>query len=191
MEHWGHSESDYEKMTLNTEEALLSIPQNSAAIGTARRFAAAFLRSHEQEELVDTVVLLVSEVVTNAILHGGSGAELRLILSGQALRAEVRDPSSALPAVKRYSVTATTGRGMMIVEALATSWGSEEDGTGKVVWFSVDAPTHVGEVILREGSSVTSTTFQPAAKVDPAQPAVSDEIEDEAQPGMVLVGAGC
>jgi anti-sigma regulatory factor (Ser/Thr protein kinase) len=175
---------------LNTEEALLSIPPSSAAIGDARRFAAAFLRNHELEDLIETVVLLVSEVVTNAILHGGSGAELRLILSGQTLRAEVRDRSSALPAVKKYSETATTGRGMMIVESLATAWGTEEDGTGKVVWFSVDAPTYLGEVILRKGSALTSTSFKPADKVDPAKPAVWDEIEDD-QSNMVLVGAGC
>jgi histidine kinase-like protein len=141
-------------------------------------------------ELIETMVLMVSEVVTNAILHSGSGAELRLILSGETVRAEVRDRSSALPAVKQYSETATTGRGMLIVEALATAWGTEVEGKGKVVWFSVDAASSFGEPVVHDSSASTLPSFKAAGRSESARPPGSAEIADGMHKGMVLVGAG-
>lgn len=126
---------------MKTEQASLLIPSDSAAIAGARRFTETFMRGHGMAGLIDAMVLMVSEVVTNAIIHGGSDAELRLILTGEAVRVEVADRSAALPAVRQYSDTATTGRGMMIVESLASAWGTQSRGDGKVVWFVVDAAT--------------------------------------------------
>jgi anti-sigma regulatory factor (Ser/Thr protein kinase) len=132
---------------LKSKEAVFPIPADSAAIGRARRFAAAFLQEQGMAELTETVVLLVSELVTNAILHSGSKAELRLVLTDAGLRAECRDTSSATPFVKQYSETATTGRGMVIVDALAKSWGAETDEAGKVVWFTLDLGSEVGQPV--------------------------------------------
>jgi hypothetical protein len=86
------------------------------------------------------VVLVVSELATNAVIHGGSEPELKLTLDGLVLRVEVRDSSRALPEVKGYSETATTGRGMVIVEALSTAWGTDVDDRGKVVWCELAVP---------------------------------------------------
>jgi histidine kinase-like protein len=141
-------------------------------------------------ELIETMVLLVSEVVTNAILHSGSGAELRLILSGETVRAEVRDRSSTPPAVKQYSETATTGRGMLIVESLATAWGTEVEAKGKVVWFSVDAASSFGEPVVHDRSAATLTSPKAARKSESAPSAISAELEDDVHEGMVLAGAG-
>ena len=125
---------------MNTNQASLPIPPESAAIRTARHFTAEFLRAHGLETLTETVVLLVSELVTNAILHGGPGAELRLVIDSSGVRAEVKDTNVAPPAVKHYSELATTGRGMLIVESLAEAWGTQVQPDGKVVWFEVARP---------------------------------------------------
>ncbi|MEX2552919.1 MAG: ATP-binding protein [Actinomycetota bacterium] len=177
---------------MKSDEALLSIPPDSASIATARRFTAAFLRNRELTDLIDTVVLLVSEVVTNAILHSGSGADLRLLSSGGAVRAEVRDRSSVLPAVVQYSDTATTGRGMLIVESLATEWGTEVDGKGKVVWFSVDIASYVTKPGHSESSALTAQRFASKENSRHAnRPVVWEEFVDGPPSGLFPAGAAC
>lgn len=120
--------------------AILSVPPVSTGIGDARRFTRNQLESWGLVDLIDTTLLMVSELVTNAILHGGAGAELTLRLSDSRLRAEVRDGNPSAPVVRNYSDTATTGRGMIIVDALAAEWGAFAAGDGKVVWFELEAP---------------------------------------------------
>jgi hypothetical protein len=80
---------------------------------------------------------MISELVTNAILHGGEGAILTILVDDLRIRAEVRDASPAMPVVRSYSETATTGRGMVIVDALAADWGTYAVDGGKVVWFEL------------------------------------------------------
>ncbi|HEX2149350.1 MAG TPA: ATP-binding protein [Actinomycetota bacterium] len=96
------------------------------------------MRSWGLASIADNAILMISELVTNAILHGGHGALLSLSVSPSKLRAEVRDASRAQPVVRSYSETATTGRGMVIVDALAGAWGSFPVDGGKVVWFELD-----------------------------------------------------
>jgi len=118
-------------------EARLEVPPVSTGIGEARRFTKRQLQVWGQVDLVDTAILLISELVTNAILHGGEGAVLTLLLTDRTLRVEVQDASPALPVVRSYSETATTGRGMVIVDSLAAAWGSFPVAGGKVVWFEL------------------------------------------------------
>jgi anti-sigma regulatory factor (Ser/Thr protein kinase) len=144
--------------SVKTGQAILPIPADAAAIGHARSFTAAFLRDHGVAGLSDTVVLLVSELVTNALLHSSSSAELRLLLTKSDLRVEVRDKSPATPYVKQYSDTATTGRGMLIVDTLAKSWGAKAENSGKVVWFTMDVASEFDRPV-----AVTSRTRGSAA----------------------------
>ena len=118
-------------------EARLDILPVSTGIGEARRFTKNQLQVWGQVDLVDTAILLISELVTNAILHGGEGAILTLLLNDRTLRVEVQDASPALPVVRSYSETATTGRGMVIVDSLSAAWGSFPVAGGKVVWFEL------------------------------------------------------
>ncbi|HEX2054237.1 MAG TPA: ATP-binding protein [Actinomycetota bacterium] len=120
-------------------QARLVIPPVSTGIGQARRFTREHLSAWGQDGLTETAILMISELVTNAILHGGEGAVLTLNLGPSRLRAEVRDSSPAMPVVRGYSETATTGRGMVIVDALAAAWGTFEVDGGKVVWFEMMA----------------------------------------------------
>jgi anti-sigma regulatory factor (Ser/Thr protein kinase) len=121
-------------------QASCSIPADPAELAAARQFAQARLDEWGIPSLADSTKLVVSELATNAVLHGGSAPELSMKLDGLVLRIEVRDTSAALPQVKPHSETATTGRGMVIVEALSSNWGAEADDSGKVVWCELAAP---------------------------------------------------
>ena len=125
-----------------TADEELTLPAETSAVPEARRFAEGWLVREGLGHLSDTVVLLVSEVVTNAVLYGGSPVRLRLSPIGDdGVRVEVRDASVVLPVTKRYSDTAATGRGLVLVEAMSDGWGTSPEGDGKVVWFEFD-PGH-------------------------------------------------
>jgi anti-sigma regulatory factor (Ser/Thr protein kinase)/predicted nucleic acid-binding protein len=89
------------------------------------------------EEQAETVLLLTSEVVTNAFLHARTQVDLSVEASDGVVRVGVRDASSALPRVKNYRSSSTTGRGLHLLESLASSWGVEPSESGKTVWFEV------------------------------------------------------
>ena len=87
---------------------------------------------------VDTALLLVSEVVTNALLHGAAPRTLQVDVRPDTIRVEVADGSPVLPRVHGFASTATTGRGLRLLDSLASRWGADPDPRdGKVVWFEV------------------------------------------------------
>lgn len=113
-------------------------------MSTARRFVASTLTDRGQVTLVDSVVLLTSEVVTNAVLHGGpygDGDDIVVMFdsTGRTARVEVRDHNLDLPTVEGTSSTRLAGRGMHVVDSLASAWGVTADVLGKWVWFEVHA----------------------------------------------------
>ncbi|MEX2587218.1 MAG: ATP-binding protein [Actinomycetota bacterium] len=121
----------------------LRLPAQAAALASARRFTESRLAQWHVPQLTDSLNLLVTELVTNAVVHGGTEAHLKLLFDSRRLRVEVRDGSSAEPRVQRYSTTATTGRGMQIVDSLADRWGTKREDVGKVVWLELDVdPRH-------------------------------------------------
>ena len=86
-------------------------------------------------DALDTAELCVSELVTNAILHASTDVELSVTLARQRVRLAVRDQSSDLPTLERHTSTASTGRGLAMVIAIADAWGIERhDARGKTVW---------------------------------------------------------
>ncbi len=88
--------------------------------------------------MVDTVELLTSEVVTNAIVHGRSGPQLAVEVHDHVVRVAVFDLSPELPVRRLGHVDDVSGRGVIIVEKLASAWGVEREGNGaKRVWFEV------------------------------------------------------
>src|SRR4051812_37292864 len=96
-----------------------------------------FLASTGHEEHLDVATLLVSELVTNVVLHARSRAVVRLILSGATLRVEVDDTSTTIPSPRRYEIDAPTGRGPALVAALAAAWGVVPTGGGRTIWFEL------------------------------------------------------
>ncbi|MFC9340865.1 ATP-binding protein [Streptomyces sp. NPDC057020] len=87
----------------------------------------------------DVAELLTSELVTNALIHTEHGAVVTATVVPEQLRVEVRDfvPGIAPPPVPPAD-DGTHGRGLILVEALADSWGVENHGVGKVVWFELN-----------------------------------------------------
>ncbi|MFI1655928.1 ATP-binding protein [Streptomyces sp. NPDC020472] len=100
--------------------------------------------SEEAGERVEDVLLLVSEVVTNACLHAGGPEELVLRHGEGRLRVEVYDASPEHPRVRvPRSPALPGGHGLMVLDLLAGDWGSRDKGpgaVGKVVWLEVERP---------------------------------------------------
>lgn len=90
---------------------------------------------------VHSVMLCTSELVTNAVLHGQPPIELEVTVGAEVVHVAVHDTDQSASAVSRrrpLSVDTISGRGLEIVQALATAWGSEATGDGKVSWFRID-----------------------------------------------------
>jgi anti-sigma regulatory factor (Ser/Thr protein kinase) len=97
------------------------------------------LRGWNLDTMVPDAELLVSELVTNAVLHAHSAAVVSLARENDHVRVSVSDKSSVLPRLRDYGPAAVTGRGMLLVDRVATRWGVDMDGSGKSVWFELGA----------------------------------------------------
>jgi anti-sigma regulatory factor (Ser/Thr protein kinase) len=93
----------------------------------------------DAHQFADDAVLLLSELVTNAVLHAGTDIEVTVQLDKDVLRVEVRDGDARLPTVRHYSLLSGTGRGLALVAQTARSWDVEPLPTGKRVWFELEA----------------------------------------------------
>jgi len=118
------------------------LPPEPASARRARQHVAALLEAEDADGLADVAGLLVSELVTNAVLHARSEVEVRVSSGPTAVRVEVVDGSARQVARRHFSPESATGRGMLLVEALATGWGVEprvtgRRVTGKAVWFEL------------------------------------------------------
>ncbi|WP_316526780.1 ATP-binding protein [Kitasatospora brasiliensis] len=136
----------------------LAVQADPAEVGRARRWVRSRLLNHGVDPdapMAETVVLVVSELVTNAVVHTGCPAVLRLCLpvaedpaegdgaqdNGPSvpLRVEVADASRVAPAPRHAGADedATNGRGLELVELLCERWGWYPDGEGKRVWCEI------------------------------------------------------
>ncbi|MCX4883327.1 SpoIIE family protein phosphatase [Streptomyces sp. NBC_00847] len=107
-----------------------------AAPGRARRLARRALSRWGMEDMSDSVELLVSEVVTNAVRYATRPVTLRLLRT-DVLRCEVGDDVPQLPRLRQARATDEGGRGLYLVNKLARRWGATRLSTGKVVWFEL------------------------------------------------------
>ncbi len=127
---------------MSPRHAVHSFGPDDRAPGAARRFARATLGDWGLGALCETVELLVSEVVTNAVGHAHSGGQMVLTEMPSGLRVEVSDKGAGEVAPRDAGPEDVTGRGMAIVAALATRWGVHEGAPDavwyKTVWFEVD-----------------------------------------------------
>lgn len=119
-------------------EARRELPAKLESPGEARRILREALHLADRDEQLEVAELLVSELVTNAVLHAYTSVELWVGVGETDIHVEVRDFNPTLPVQRDYDVQATTGRGMGLVSALATACGVQSLGDGgKVVWFSL------------------------------------------------------
>jgi anti-sigma regulatory factor (Ser/Thr protein kinase) len=106
----------------------------------ARAFLSDALLSWDQERHADVAALLVSELVTNAIVHGRSAVLLRVAMLDSTIRVEVNDHSVDAPSYAMTSPSEPGGYGLPLVDSLSDQWGYELiPGDGKRVWFELEA----------------------------------------------------
>lgn len=127
--------------------ATCELPAAPASVREARRFTRATLQVWDLSTLRESVELVASELVTNALRYavpaGAAGAPVRLSLIRWTTRVvcAVRDPSGVAPIAKDPDFVAETGRGLHLVESFSENWGWHPlSGAGKVVWALFLAP---------------------------------------------------
>lgn len=125
-------------------QTVVRLPPTPESVREARRFVASVLDGWSTLGTVEVVVLLTSEVVTNAVLHAGPHAPsdelvLTLTLHGDLVRVEVRDPGDGALVRRDGTHEALSGRGLLLLDALASDWEVRPDRPGKVVCFQVRA----------------------------------------------------
>lgn len=137
------------------------VPPITEAVPNARRQLIAVLSDWAvplSPEALDDVELMSSEVITNAVVHTAQACRVSVHWTGTRLRVEVADASAELPEAAGAGVEATSGRGLFLVDVLATAWGTESMETGgKRTWFEVS-------------SSAVASDSRPAALARAAQP---------------------
>ncbi|WP_326798665.1 ATP-binding protein [Streptomyces sp. NBC_01808] len=132
MDHWG-----------NPAVGEVRLPSRPESAGTARRLAEAVVVRHwgMSPGFAEHAVLLVSELVGNAVRHTGARTfGLRMSRGRGRIRIEVRDPSRALPCLMPVRDMDTSGRGLFLIDQVADRWGVDLLPRGKCTWVELCEP---------------------------------------------------
>ncbi len=124
----------------------VGLAPDAASVGQARRLVRAHCQSvHADAAATDDATLLASELVTNAVIHARTPLHLTVEVTGRTLRVCVQDRHPALPRPRQYSLDRATGRGLRLLETLASAWGvqrvTDHEHPGKVIWFELPLQT--------------------------------------------------
>ncbi len=119
------------------EGAKVHLGASNQAPSLARRFVTRALERWELQSELDVVELLVAELVTNSILHARSDVEVSVAILADRIRVAVLDSSREPPVRREPRLEDTSGRGLLMLDALAADWGMEFVPGGKSVWFEV------------------------------------------------------
>lgn len=114
-----------------------ALPRADASARESRRLAQAALDGWCDEDVLSAVELLISELATNSVRHAESDIDVRIAVGATTVRIEVADRSARLPEMRTPGDTDTGGRGLRIVDEVATRWGVDQRRTGKCVWFEL------------------------------------------------------
>ena len=125
-----------------TRRASAHLPPDRDSAARARELVRSTFQQSgcDDDSLLERLVLMTSEVVTNAILHAKTDIDLVITVDGCQARLEVSDHSEArLAPVEAPALDDTSGRGLFVVTALADDWGvvDLEGGKGKTVWIQL------------------------------------------------------
>lgn len=128
-----------------TARAAATFDPVGRSVATARAFVRDTLQGWGYAEVVDDAVVLTSELVTNAVIHAGTAADVLCLRSEDGIRVEVADryPEREIPVQGSRTLAhpdRENGRGLLLCAALATRWGVEYTPSRKHVWFQLDLP---------------------------------------------------
>lgn len=124
-------------MCVSTARAELQLPQDETSPAAARQFLRRATCSEHAGHVLEDAVLLVSELVTNSVVHGGPPIVVAVdCATTNGLQVRVRDGSRELPRPRDARSTDEGGRGLNLLAMLSDDWGVEtEADDGKQVWF--------------------------------------------------------
>ncbi|MGV9557120.1 SpoIIE family protein phosphatase [Streptomyces sp. NPDC003522] len=153
--------------------SMLTIAQaEPERIAEARGQLRDLLHDWPSEDQVDSSVLLVSEMLTNVLVHTDADALLVAEVAGdpgeRRIRIEVTDTSDSLPHKRRPGELASSGRGLVLTELLADAWGVTPRGEGKTIWFEFYEPATGGAEGADGGSGGDGAAGPPG--VSPGEP---------------------
>jgi PAS domain S-box-containing protein len=117
-----------------------------------------------RSDLLEPASLLVSEVVTNALVHSGTTIDVSMALRDDGVLVEVGDGSQHIPVRRHYAPTASTGRGLALLDETASAWGVVPGVRGKTVWFQVDSGAAIHPALAPGPPSPTVVPLRPEAE---------------------------
>ena len=156
----------------------MTLPAAGQAAGLARQRTREALASWELGQLEETAVLLVSELVGNAVRHArssASGLQLRLVAARTCMRIEVTDADPRPPQPRAPAEMDESGFGFVLVDALASGWGVDHGAAGKTVWIELDT-----------GQPGRRSDRSPARSTDTRPPAIVRRAAAEAAQTIAL-----
>jgi anti-sigma regulatory factor (Ser/Thr protein kinase) len=118
----------------------LNLPPEPRSATRARQLTREQLAAFCPEEAIEIAALLVTELVSNAVLHARTDIVLMVDVAPGRVILRVRDGSDVTPVQRGYGMEAATGRGIALVEQLASAWGVDRCEDGKEVWCRIDFP---------------------------------------------------
>lgn len=120
-----------------------TMPCDRASVALARRLVQAALLAWGLPILVEDAVLIVSELATNAVQHGKChhfNVRISLHVDGSRVRLTLSDQSTERPLMRKPTDGSQTGRGLLLIDALADTWGTDFSRAGKEVWAELSVP---------------------------------------------------
>jgi anti-sigma regulatory factor (Ser/Thr protein kinase) len=124
-------------MCQSTPRAERELPVTLEAPALARSFLRGSTCAEHHSAVVEDAVLLVSELVSNSVLHGGPPVVVAVDCDENALQVRVRDGSRDLPAPHDAAPGDENGRGLALVAEMSAEWGVDTEADGKHVWFVI------------------------------------------------------
>jgi anti-sigma regulatory factor (Ser/Thr protein kinase) len=153
-----------------TRRTVLTVAQTEPErVAEARQLLRGFLHDWVSVDQVDSAVLLVSETVTNVLVHTDTDASLLAEVHGtpgkRRLRVEVSDFGDELPHKRHPGELASSGHGLVLIERLADAWGVAPRGEGKTIWFELREQEQAGSPGLAVGGISRSDVRRAASTV--------------------------
>ncbi|MCF3963281.1 SpoIIE family protein phosphatase [Streptomyces fuscigenes] len=165
-----------------TARAAATFDPEGRSVAAARAFVRDTLQGWGCSDVVDDAVVLTSELVTNAVIHAGTAADVRCLRTGEGVRVEVADryPEREVPVQATGqsfgNLDSEHGRGLLLCAALASRWGVEYTPSYKQVWFQLDMPER--PVGTRSAGPALPTALLPVAEEDRVRVAVIQVDQD-------------